>query len=82
MVPTQRQCPKNRHRSRCQWRQNPREQNDRDKGSEEYGPKKTPTFRPSDLHGNQLGADNLRIACRISPVRTHPISLVEDHLIS
>jgi hypothetical protein len=56
-VPTQRQCSKNRHRSRCQWRQNPREQNDRDKGSEEYGPKKTPTFRPSDLHGNQLGAD-------------------------
>ncbi|MDB6106760.1 MAG: hypothetical protein JWO52_6759 [Gammaproteobacteria bacterium] len=57
MVPTQRQCSKSRHRSRCQWRQNPREQNDRDKGSEEYGPKKNPTFRPSDLHGNQLGAD-------------------------
>jgi hypothetical protein len=34
------------------------EQNDEDKGSEEYGPKKTSTFKPSDLDEDQLAADS------------------------
>ena len=33
------------------------EQDGRDKGSEEDGPKKNPIFRLTDLHGNQLAAD-------------------------
>ena len=36
------------------------EQNDRDKGSEEDGPKKNSTFKPSGLNGNQL-ADDTRV---------------------
>jgi hypothetical protein len=37
-----------------------REEYDLDKVSEENGRKKTSTFRPSGLHGNQLGADKCK----------------------